>query len=104
MTSNERIIREEESIKDTEKELEGLVPVTAVVKQNADVVYSVRFSRPEIALLRQAAARKGMKLSELIRSSTLKAAKSELDPAEKDLALAEVRRRTSELAEAVGRL
>jgi hypothetical protein len=65
---------EVDAIKDTGAEFEGLIPVEATIKQNADTVYSLRFTQAEMSKLREAARKKGVKLSELIRDGALVAA------------------------------
>ena len=72
--TREELRREAEAVKDTPLEFEGLVPVQGVIKQNADIVYSLRFTRDEMATLRSAAELRGVKLSELIREAAVAAA------------------------------
>jgi hypothetical protein len=74
-TRNE-LRQEAEAVKGTSREIEGLVPVDLVVKQNADIVFSVRFTQDEMTQLREAAQRRGIKLSELVREGALAAAAS----------------------------
>ncbi len=72
MKSREQAVREAESIKDTEQEIEGLTPViAAIISPNLGIVYSLRFSAAEMSLLRDAARERGIKLSELIREGAL---------------------------------
>jgi hypothetical protein len=86
--------------KDTGHEMDGLVPVQGRVKQNADSIYSVRFTKDELRDLRLAAESKGLKLSEVIRKGALDFARDGR-PAP---AVDEVRTKVKELAEAVSRL
>jgi hypothetical protein len=72
--SRKEAVREAEALKDSTQEITGLVPVDATIKENADTIYSMRFTRAEMAVLREAARKKSVKLSELIRQSALEAA------------------------------
>jgi uncharacterized protein (DUF1778 family) len=88
------------------KELDGLVPVKARVAPNPDTIYSTRYSRDEIALIRDAAKKLGITASAFIRSAALAAASGELDLAggERAVAVAEVRKKARDLAAAVEKL
>jgi len=95
-----------EDLKAQGRELEGLVPVAARVAKNPDTVYSTRYSKQEIALIRDAARKRGLTASAFIRSAALAAAAGELDLAagDKAAALGEVREKARDLAAAVERL
>ena len=85
------------------KELEGLVPVAMKVSPNPDTIYSTRYSRDEIALIRQAAKKQSITASAFIRTAALAAAAGQLNLAagEKAAKLGKVRKQARELAEAV---
>jgi hypothetical protein len=71
-----RAAAEEDALKGTGREMDGLKgPVPAVVKQNAEAMYSLRFTRSEITELREAAERNEMKLSDLVRRGALEFAR-----------------------------
>jgi hypothetical protein len=72
--SRKEVVRDAEALKDSAQEIDGLVPVDATIKENADTIYSMRFTRGEMTALREAARMKSVKLSELIRESALEAA------------------------------
>ncbi|MPZ49819.1 MAG: hypothetical protein GEU75_11095 [Dehalococcoidia bacterium] len=84
------------------REGEGLTPVKGVIKANADSIYSMRFTREEIALLRSSAAARGIKLSEFIREAVMDAARHEgsVEPT----IVRRVQEQVKELAETVRRL
>lgn len=88
------------------REGEGLVPVKARTGKAADVVYSTRYSRDEIALIREAAAKKGIPPTAFIRAAALAAAAGQLDldSAGKAGTLTEVQAKVRELMETVERL
>ena len=88
------------------REGEGLVPVRARVKKGADVVYSTRYSRDEIALVREAAEKRGMTPTAFIRTAALAAAAGELNlgSADKASAVSDVQAKVQELVETVDRL
>ena len=106
MQSYEDLIREAEEYKDTEQELEGLVPVKARVDPNFGVVYSLRMSRQEMTQVSLAAEKRGMKLSVFLRTAALAAACGDLDLDEgvRAEALQQIRAKAREIEEAVGRL
>src|SRR5688500_9898514 len=74
MESLEEARRKAEAVKDTEQELEGLIPIKMTVSPNLGIVYSLRFSTDEMKVLRDAAKNRGMKLSEFIREVSMDAA------------------------------
>ena len=69
---------EAEAVKDTDAELERLVPVKARVAKNLKMVRSVRMSAPEYSEVTKAAQAKGMETGEFIRLAALAAAQGEL--------------------------
>jgi uncharacterized protein (DUF1778 family) len=104
--SVESIARRHEELAEHGEELDNLVPVKAKVKANADVVYSARYTRDEIAIIREAARKRGATPTAFIREAALAAAAGELDlgAAEKAQTVKMVRIKARELAEAVSRL
>jgi hypothetical protein len=97
---NKDAAAEEDALEGTGREMEGLEgPVPAIVKKNADFVYSLRLTGDDLAELQRAAARKGMKISQVIRNGALEYARKEESPAAE-----EVRAKIRELAEAASRL
>ena len=106
MKSYDDLVREAESVKDTEAELEGLVPVKARVAANPGVVYSLRLSRDEMDRISDAAARQGVSVAAFLRMAALAAVEGQVgsESAERAVTLQEVRERARELAEAVSRL
>jgi len=93
---------EMDALKDTGREMEGLGdPVPARVKKNADSVFSLRLSKDDLKELQEAAQRKGLKVSEVIRRGALEYARRDED---EPRALANVREKVRELNEAVSRL
>ena len=104
--SYDDIVREVEEVKDTERELEGLVPVWARVSPNAGSVYSTRYSNEELSLILEAAKKRGLTGSAFIRAAALAAAAGELDlgSAEKAATLQQVRAKARDLVETVNRL
>ncbi len=100
--TREALRREAEAIKDTAEEVQGLTPVTGTIKQNADVVYSLRFTRNEMTQLRAAAEVRGMKVSELIREGALSAAaRAHGQPSEREAALQKARQFVDAAAQAL---
>jgi len=55
-------------------EMEGLVPVKAIVAKNPGAIFSVRFNFGELGVVEQAAQARGMKLGAFIREAALQAA------------------------------
>ena len=105
MKNYEELVRKIEDLKDTEDEVESLVPVKATVKQNADSIYSLRFTREEMTRLRSAAAKRGVKLSELIREGALDAAAAaEEKPTHRDTAIQKARDLVSAAAKALEKI
>jgi len=104
--SNEDIARRYDKAIAEGREGEGLVSVKAHVKSNADVVYSSRFSRDEIAVVRQAAQKQGLAPTAFIRRAALAAAAETLDlkSADRVEALQDVKAKARDLAEAAGKL
>ncbi len=106
MKSYKDMVREAEEYKDTERELEGLVPVKARVAKNPRAVYSVRLSFPELGEISQAAKQREMTVSDFMRQAALSAAQGYLglDAGRKEAVLLAVREKARELYEAVGEL
>jgi hypothetical protein len=105
MESREEARRKAEAVKDTEQELEGLVPVKMTVSPNLGIVYSLRFSADEMKVLREAAKTRGMKLSEFIREGAMNAASQALDqPSPREQALKEVRELVGAAARALDKI
>jgi hypothetical protein len=103
--SYEEAVRKAEAVKDTEAEIEGLVPVRARIKKNADTIYSLRFTSDEMTFLREAAESRGMKLSELIREGAMgAAARAKKVPTPRDEALKEARDLVGAAAKALDKL
>jgi uncharacterized protein (DUF1778 family) len=82
METDQSIQDEYEQRRAEGREFDGLVPVDASVKRNADSIYSLRFTKAEVATLRAAAAARGMKMSEFLRQAALREAADlgSLDP------------------------
>jgi hypothetical protein len=92
MSDYAKMVREIEALKDTKGELEGLTPVEATVKSKADTIYSLRFTREEMNRVRAAAAKMGIKVSELIRQGALQAAAAAQEqPSGRDTAIRKAR-------------
>jgi hypothetical protein len=106
MKNYDEVVREAEAFKDTQQEIEGLVPVRARLSENPGVVYSLRLSRAEMDRISEAAGRQGVKVSAFLRMAALAAAEQAISPEEaaKAAALQEVREKTRDLADAVSRL
>jgi hypothetical protein len=104
--TNEDVARHYEELKAQGVELEGLVRVQAQIRPNADVVYSVRFTRSEMDRIGESAKASKMKVSAFIRQAALAVVDGELDlrEASKAKALKEVREHAQALAEAASRL
>ena len=98
--------REAEEVKDTEREIEGLVPVKARVSKNPRAVYSVRLSFEELSRIEAAAKQRGLSISEFMRQASLAAATGEQDlaPGEHTAAVLAVREKARELYNAVEKL
>ena len=103
MKNYKELVREAEAFKDTERELEGLVPVKARVAKPVRAVYSVRMSSAELTQISEAARRRGITVSDFMRQASLAAASSErgLDAGKQATALLAVREKARELYEAV---
>src|SRR5687768_18561375 len=106
MKNYEDMVREAEEFKDTERELEGLVPVKARVANPVRHVYSVRMSGKELTEIGRAADSRGMTISEFMRQAAMAAVQGDLDlkVGEHRAALLAVRERARELYEAVEKL
>ena len=106
MKSYEEMAREAEAVKDTEAELEGLVPVKARVSKDPRSVYSVRLRFGELSEIIGAAKQRGVTTSEFMRLASLAAARGYLDlkAGEQAQALLAVREKARELYEAVEKL
>jgi hypothetical protein len=93
---------EELALKDSGHELEGLgEPIPNQSKKIADSVFSLRLSKDDLRELQEAAQRKGLKISEVIRRGALEFARRDEDTPH---AIAEVRQKVRELDDAVSRL
>ena len=103
MKSYEEMVREAEAVKDTEREIEGLVPVKARVSRPVRAVYSVRMNSAELTEISEAAKQNDMTVSDFMRQASLAAAKGELslDAGKRATALHAVREKARELYEAV---
>ncbi|HLG11040.1 MAG TPA: hypothetical protein VI876_04705 [Dehalococcoidia bacterium] len=106
MKSYQEMAREAEEVKDSERELEGLVPVKARVAKTPRAVYSVRLSFPELTEITQAAKQRDMTVSDFMRQASLSASQGYLglDAGRQEAALLAVRERARELYEAVEKL
>ena len=105
MESREEARRKAEAVKDTEQELEGLVPVKMTVSPNLGIVYSLRFSADEMKVLREAAKTRGIKLSEFIREVAMNAAaEAQGKPSPRDEALKEARELVGSAARALDKI
>ena len=105
MENREEARRKAEAVKDTEQELEGLVPVKMTVSPNLGIVYSLRFSVEEMKVVRDAAKSRGMKLSEFIREGAMNAAAEAQDkPSPRDEALKEARELVGAAAKALDKI
>jgi len=78
------VAREYDEIKARGEELENLVPVRARVSKTARAVFSLRLAPAELNKITAAAQRRGLSISDFIRTASLAAAHGGLD-----LALAE---------------
>jgi len=102
--SRDELRRQAEALKDTPAEVEGLEPVLATIKENAEVVFSLRFTPSEMIALRDAAEARGVRVSELVRRAALAAAgDAERRPTERDVALREARQFVQAAAQALER-
>ncbi len=79
MKSYEEMAEEAERVKDTEKEIEGLVPVKTRLVKNPRVVTSVRLSPEETKEILAAAKASGVTVSEYLRTCALTGARGQLD-------------------------
>jgi hypothetical protein len=105
MESREEARRKAEAVKDSEQELEGLIPVKMTVSPNLGIVYSLRFSADEMKLLHEAAESRGVKLSEFIRDvATTAAAQTQDQPSPRDRAVQEARDLVGAAAKALDKL
>jgi hypothetical protein len=106
MKSYKEMAREADAVKDTEAELEGLVPVKARVSKDPRSVYSVRLRFGELSEIISAAKERGVTTSEFMRLASLAAARSYLDlrNGEQAQALLAVPEKARELYEAVEKL
>lgn len=102
----ENIARQFDELTAEGKELEDLVEVEASVSRSPGSVYSTRYSREEIALVRDAARKRGMTTSSFIRKAALAAAAGDLDLTAAKIAetLQEIKAKARDLAETAGRL
>jgi hypothetical protein len=101
--SYEEMVREAEAARDTEAELEGLVPVKARVAKPVRAVHSVRMSSQELTEISRGAKQRGMTVSDFMRQASLSAAHGALglDAGQREAALLAVREKAEELCRAV---
>src|SRR5690606_18962499 len=105
MKTREELRKEAEAVKGTEKEIEGLIPVKARISPNLQIVYSLRFSEEEMSFIRNAAKRRGIKMSDLIREGAMEAAaRAQEGPSPRDEALKEARELVGAAARALEKL
>jgi hypothetical protein len=83
--------------------MQGLERVDVKVRPNADSIYSMRFTRDEIALLRTVVEEEGIKLSEFIRRAVLDAAERRRKGGA-EAVVRQVQQQVRELAETVRQL
>jgi uncharacterized protein (DUF1778 family) len=102
----EEMVREAEAVKDTEKEIEGLIPVRARLAKPVRHVFSLRMSAQEITEIFEAAKQRGMTMSDFMRQASLAAVHGErsLEAGQQATALHAVREKARELYEAVEKL
>lgn len=102
--SREEARRAADAVRGTPEEIEGLKPASARIKENAEVVFSLRFTPSEMSMLRAAAEARGVTLSELVRSGAIAAAEEARGgPSERDVALREARQFVEAAAQALER-
>jgi hypothetical protein len=106
MKSYEEMAREAEAVKDTEAELEGLVPVKARVSKDPRSVYSVRLRFGELSEIIKAAEARGLTTSEFMRQASLSVARGDVDlqAGEQREALLMIRESTEQLYQALEKL
>jgi hypothetical protein len=105
MKTREEMRREAEAIKGTEQEIEGLVPVKARISPNLGIVYSLRLTEAEMSFIRNAAKRRGIKMSDLVREAAMNAAAEAQDkPTPRDEALKEARELVGAAARALDKI
>ena len=104
--STDDIARRYDKMIEEKTEGENLVPVKARVRKTVDVVYSTRYSRDEIGLIREAARKRGVLPSVFIRAAALSAAAGELDItlADQVAVVQDVQAKARDLAEAASKL
>jgi hypothetical protein len=101
----EEMAAEADAIKDTEAEIDGLVPVSARVAENLTSVFSVRFGPGELAQITKAAEAQGLKVGAFIRAVALAAAQDDLEtPRERTRVRREAAEHVRALGDLVGRL
>ena len=79
MKRYDEMVREAESAKDTDAELEGLTPVQARVSPEPGIVFSVRMSGEDFKVIQDAARARELKVGPFIRLAALAAASEALD-------------------------
>ena len=104
--TDEEIIAEYDKLMAEGRELEGLVPVKARVAKDIRHVFSVRMSAKELTEISEAAAKRGMTVSDFMRQASLAAAQCALglDAGRQATAVNAVREKARELYEAVEQL
>jgi uncharacterized protein (DUF1778 family) len=104
--TDEEIIAEYDKLMAEGRELEGLVPVKARVAKDIRHVFSVRMSAKELTEISEAAAKRGMTVSDFMRQASLAAAQGALglDAGRQATAVNAVREKARELYEAVEQL
>ena len=105
MKTREEMRNEAEAIKGTEKEIDGLIPVKARISPNLGIVYSLRLTEAEMSFIRNAAKRRGIKMSDLVREAAMNAAAEAQDkPTPRDEALKEARELVGAAARALDKI
>lgn len=103
----EEMAREAEEVKDTEREVEGLVPVrNRSSAREARAVFAVRLSQSEMEIIQAAAREAGRSIGDFIRAAALTVSEGEmkLTTEERAATVAEVRDKIRELEAVAKRL
>ena len=105
--SYEDMAREADEVKDTEREIEGLVPVrNRSTAKEARAVFAVRLSQSEMEIIQAAAGRAKRSIGDFMRAAALAASEGEIRPPMEQRAatVAEVRDKIRELEAVAKRL
>ena len=86
MQSYEDMAREMDALKDTDEEIEGLVPVKAKVAKEPRAVFSVRLSGAEMVELSEAATVSKVAIGDFMRTAALAAARGDTKVSREQLA------------------